>query len=99
MRKQEEFLDLITLAVPDGREVATISFWDHEGNTQAYCSSDYPEVLKILRELLDGLLTLRRVMLSARPFKGSPARGHLKQRIWSNRLLWHSGYRLYEMSV
>ncbi len=54
LRKQEGFLDLITLAAPDGREVATISFWDHEGNAQAYNSADYPEVLKILEELLDG---------------------------------------------
>jgi hypothetical protein len=29
LRKQEGFLDLITLAVTDSREVATISFWDH----------------------------------------------------------------------
>ncbi len=54
LRKQEGFLDLITLATPDGREVATISFWDHEGNAQAYDAGDYPEVLKILEELLDG---------------------------------------------
>ena len=54
LRKQEGFLDLITLAVPDGREVATISFWDHEGNVQAYNSSGYPEVLKSLAKLLDG---------------------------------------------
>jgi len=54
LRKQEGFLDLITLAAPDGREVATISFWDHEGNAQAYNSSGYPAVLKILANLLDG---------------------------------------------
>jgi hypothetical protein len=54
LRQQEGFLDLITLAVPDGREVATISFWDHQGNAQAYNSSGYPEVLKILGKLLDG---------------------------------------------
>src|SRR5713226_3895670 len=54
LRKQEGFLDLITLAVPDGREVATISFWDHKGNAQAYNSSGYPEVVKILERILDG---------------------------------------------
>ena len=54
LRKQEGFLDLITLAVPGGREVATISFWDHKGNVQAYNSSGYPEGLKILARLLDG---------------------------------------------
>jgi hypothetical protein len=54
LRTQEGFLDLITLAVPGGREVTTISFWDDKGNAQAYNSSGYPEVLKILESLLDG---------------------------------------------
>jgi len=55
LRKQEGFLDLIILALPDGSEVATISFWDQEANAQAYSSSGYPEVLQILEELLDGI--------------------------------------------
>ena len=55
LRKQEGFLDLIILALLDGGEVATISFWDQEANAQAYRSSGYPEVLQILEELLDGI--------------------------------------------
>ncbi len=54
LREQEGFLDLITLAAPDGSEVTSISFWDHPGNAQAYSSKGYPEVLKMLGELLDG---------------------------------------------
>jgi len=54
LRRQPGFLDLITLAAPDCCEVATISFWDQEGNAQAYNSSGYPEALKILEKLLDG---------------------------------------------
>ena len=53
LREQEGFLDLITLAVPGGTEVATISFWDHEQDAQAYNSGGYPQVLKILEKLLD----------------------------------------------
>ena len=53
LRKQPGFLDLITLAAQDGGEVATISFWDQEGNAQAYNSTGYPEALKILEKLLD----------------------------------------------
>jgi hypothetical protein len=53
LREQEGFLDLITLAAPDGLEVATISFWDHQCNAQAYDASGYPQVLKILENLLD----------------------------------------------
>jgi len=55
LRKQEGFLDLIILALPNGSEVATISFWDQEANAQAYSSGGYPEVLQILEELLDGI--------------------------------------------
>jgi heme-degrading monooxygenase HmoA len=79
LRKQEGFLDLITLAVPDGREVTTVSFWDHKENAQAYNSCGYPEVLKTLGKLLDGTpyvktfdvvsSTLQRVALS-RPTEG-----------------------------
>jgi hypothetical protein len=53
LRQQEGFLDLITLAAPDGSEVATITFWDHRGNAQAYNSGCYPEVLKALEGILD----------------------------------------------
>jgi len=55
LRKQVGFLDLIILALPDGSEVATISFWDQEANAQAHNSSGYPEVVQILEELLDGV--------------------------------------------
>ena len=54
LRQQAGFLDLITLAVSNGREVATISFWDEKAHTQCYDSGGYPEALKILAELLDG---------------------------------------------
>jgi len=54
LRTQEGFLDLITLAVPNGREVATISFWEDKGNAQAFNSSGYPEAVKVLEKLLDG---------------------------------------------
>jgi hypothetical protein len=54
LRKQEGFLDLITLAVTDSREVATISFWDHQANAEACNTSGYPEVEEILKRLLDG---------------------------------------------
>jgi heme-degrading monooxygenase HmoA len=55
LRTQEGFLDLIILARPDGSEVATISFWDQETHAQAYNSTGYAEVLKVLAETLDGI--------------------------------------------
>ena len=55
LRKQEGFLGLTIVPVPEGSEVATISFWDHKWNVQGYNSPGYPEVLKILAKLLDGV--------------------------------------------
>jgi hypothetical protein len=58
LRKQEGFLDLITLAAPNGTEVAALSFWDRKekGNekesVQIYDSCGYPEVLQTLGNLL-----------------------------------------------
>jgi len=54
LRKQEGFRDLIILALPDGREIATLSFWDHEQNAEIYNAHGYPEVLKLLEDMLDG---------------------------------------------
>ncbi len=66
LKKQKGFLDLIILAVPNSAEIATITFWDDKGNAQAYNSTGYPELLKLLEKLLDGNLTLRHLKLSAR---------------------------------
>jgi heme-degrading monooxygenase HmoA len=70
LREQEGFLDLITLAVPASREVAIISFWDHKGNVQAYNSSAYPEVLKILARLLDGTPYVKTFDVVSSTFQG-----------------------------
>ena len=54
LRKQKGFLDTITLAVPGGREIVSISFWDQEENAQLYNSMSYPEALEILKKILAG---------------------------------------------
>ena len=55
LRLQQGFLDLITLGLSDGSEVTTISFWDHEGNAQAFNASGYPQVIEVLEAMLDGI--------------------------------------------
>ena len=100
LRKQEGFLDLIVLAVTDSREIATISFWDHQGNAEAYNSSGYPEVLKVLEELLDGQpyvkkfevvsSTLHRGALIAPPEAGT---------VVHEADLAPSGYRSYDVRI
>jgi|SRR5579872_521838 len=59
LRKQEGFLDLITLAVPGGEEVAVISFWDHDVSVPGSGWSAYPEGLDILEKILDGVPYLK----------------------------------------
>jgi len=59
LRKQKGFLDTITLAVPGGREIVSISFWDQEKNAQVYNSTGYPEVLHILQNILAGTPQVR----------------------------------------
>jgi heme-degrading monooxygenase HmoA len=54
LRKQKGFLDTITLAVPGGREIVSISFWDQEESAQLYNSVSYPEALEILKKVLAG---------------------------------------------
>ncbi len=105
LRQQEGFLELITLAAPDGSEVATISFWDREEDAQAYKASVYPEVLQMLEQLLDGVPyvktfnvvrpTLQRIV-PARPPKKEKSE---KQNPLDDTGPISLGYRAYESSV
>jgi hypothetical protein len=91
---------LITLAAPDGIEVATISFWDHKGNAQAYNASGYPEVFKILEKLLDGTPYVKFFEVVGSPFQRvvlvpRPEVGNLVQKTGTAQ----PGYDSYETSV
>lgn len=59
LRKQKGFLDIITLAVPGGKEILSISFWDHEENARVYNATSYPEALQILTKILAGTPQVR----------------------------------------
>jgi heme-degrading monooxygenase HmoA len=52
--KQSGFQDEITFAVPGGRNVVAISLWDTKEQAQAYKTTGYPAVLKMLKKVLDG---------------------------------------------
>jgi heme-degrading monooxygenase HmoA len=100
LQKQEGFRDLITLASRDGREVATISFWDNKGNAQAYNSYGYPEALKILEEMLDGAPYVKTFDVVSSTFRSGaltrpPEAENLDRETGSAR----HGYRSYETSV
>ena len=74
LRKQTGFQDEITLSVPRRREVVAISFWDQKENAQAYHSSGYPEVLKILKKFLDGTPHVRTFDVVSSTLQKVPAR-------------------------
>ena len=59
LREQKGFLDTITLAVPGGREIVSISFWDQEESARVYNSTSYPEALQILKKILAGTPQVR----------------------------------------
>jgi heme-degrading monooxygenase HmoA len=59
LRKQKGFLDTITLAVPGGKEIVSISFWDQEENAEVYNSTSYPQALEILKKILAGTPQVR----------------------------------------
>jgi len=54
LREQEGFLDMVILASMDGKEVSTITFWDHCDDVPAYGSGECLGALRALQELLDG---------------------------------------------
>jgi len=54
LRKQKGFRDVITFAIPGGREVLAISLWDEKENAEAYNTSAYPKVLSTLNKVVDG---------------------------------------------
>jgi hypothetical protein len=59
LRKQKGFQDEITLFVPGGRDAVGISLWDQKESAEAYNSQGYPEVLKALRNLVEGTPQVR----------------------------------------
>jgi hypothetical protein len=54
LRKQDGFKDEITFVGPSGTDVRTITFWDKKENAESYNSTTYPEVLKVLANVLEG---------------------------------------------
>ena len=54
LRKQKGFRDEIMFARPSGTDVTAISLWDNKADAEAYNTSTYPEVVKILSKLIDG---------------------------------------------
>jgi heme-degrading monooxygenase HmoA len=55
LHKQKGFKDEIRLSNPSSLDVVAISLWESKANAQAYNTNTYPEVLKTLAGLIEGL--------------------------------------------
>ena len=54
LRKQKGFKDEIIFATPGATDVLAISLWDNKQNAEAYGSSTYKDILKMLDKLIEG---------------------------------------------
>jgi hypothetical protein len=54
LRKQNGFMDEITLAGPGGVDVTAISLWENKNDADTYNTNTYPTVLKTLARFIEG---------------------------------------------
>ena len=55
LRKQKGFQDELVFVGPEGKEAFAVSLWDGKENAEAYNRSVYPEMLKTLNNLVEGI--------------------------------------------
>jgi hypothetical protein len=55
LRKQKGFQDEVTFIASEGTGAVAISFWDRKENAEAYNRETYPDVLKVLAKVLEGV--------------------------------------------
>jgi hypothetical protein len=55
LRKQKGFKYEITFVVPNGTEALGISLWDDKKNAEAYFRTTYPQVLRLLSRVVEGI--------------------------------------------
>jgi hypothetical protein len=68
LRKQKGFRDELALVAPNGSEVVAISLWDQKENADAYGRETYPEVLRIMGKVVDGIPRVLRYEVSTSTF-------------------------------
>ena len=54
LRKQEGFQDELVCISSDGTKAFGLSLWDQKANAEAYVRNTYPEVEKILSDVIEG---------------------------------------------
>ena len=59
LRKQAGFQQQITLLAPAGREAVAISLWDRKEDADAHGQTGYPEMLRALGDVVEGVPHVR----------------------------------------
>lgn len=59
LRQHKGFRDETILIAPERAEVIANSFWDSKEDAEAYSQSGYPEVLKVLANVIEGTPTVK----------------------------------------
>ena len=57
--KQQGFRDETTFIAPERSEAIVNSFWDSKADAETYSRTAYPEVLKTLSSVIDGMPTVK----------------------------------------
>jgi heme-degrading monooxygenase HmoA len=65
LKKQKGFKDELALVASNGSEVLAISLWDRKEDAEAYQRAAYPEVQKLLSEVIDGTPQVQTYEVSA----------------------------------
>jgi hypothetical protein len=68
LRKQQGFLDELTLISQSGKEVYAYSFWENSDGAEHYEQSAFPRVTSILNSLIDGPLRIHTYMVANSTF-------------------------------
>ena len=59
LRKQKGFQDELTFVIPGGREAVGVSLWERKEDAEAYNGGTYPQVLKALATVVEGIPQVR----------------------------------------
>ena len=54
LRKQNGFQDEITFTAKDGKKAIGISLWDRQESAEAYERNSYPQIQKLLDQVVEG---------------------------------------------
>jgi heme-degrading monooxygenase HmoA len=75
LHEQSGFLNAITLVAPQGLEAMAISLWDTQEQAEAYDLSGYPEVVKLLSKVIEGIPKVGTFVVATSTFSRSAAKG------------------------